>query len=149
MVFTNASTIDLYADDTTIYYSNCSKLELERILQKSLDDLQIWCRENGMILNINKTKVMLITSRQKRTTLSNEDLTLRYNDIDVNITTCDKVLGIHVDNNLTWNNHFNFLSKKRSSFMWLLSKIRMYLSTEHRVLFYNAYIKNLILITAV
>ena len=137
----NASTIDLYADDTTIYYSNCSRLELERILQKSLDDLQIWCRENGMILNINKTKVMLITSRQKRTTLSNADLTLWYNDIDVNITTCDKVLGIHVDNNLTWNNHLNFLSKKLSSFMWLLSKIRTYLSTEHRVLFYNAYIK--------
>ena len=64
-------TIDLYADDTTIYYSNCDKLELERNLQKSLDCLQMWCRENGMILNMDKTKVMLITSRQKRTTLSN------------------------------------------------------------------------------
>ena len=134
----NACTVDLYADDTTIYYSNCDKLELERNLQKSLDCLQMWCRENGMILNMDKTKVMLITSRQKRTTLSNADLSLQYNDIDVSITTCDKILGIHVDNNLSWNNHFNFLSKKLSSYMWLLSKIRIYLSTEHRVLFYNA-----------
>ena len=94
-----------------------------------------------MILNMDKTKVMLITSRQKRTTLSNADLTLQYYDIDLSITTGDKILGIHVDNNLSWNNHFNFLSKKLSSYMWLLSKIRIYLSTEHRVLFYNAYIK--------
>ena len=26
----NCCTIDLYADDTTIYYSNCDKLELEK-----------------------------------------------------------------------------------------------------------------------
>ena len=57
------------------------------------------------------------------------------------MTTSDKVLGIYVDNNLTWNNHFNFLSKKLSTYMWLLSKIRTFLSIEHRVLFYNAYIK--------
>ena len=57
------------------------------------------------------------------------------------MTTSDKVLGIYVDNNLTWNNHFNFLSKKLSTYMWLLSKIRTFLSIDHRVLFYNAYIK--------
>ena len=57
------------------------------------------------------------------------------------IRSCDKILGLHVDNNLTWNNHFNFLSKKISSSIWLLSKIRTYLSTDHRLLFYNAYIK--------
>ena len=137
----NTSTIDLYADDTTIYYSCSNILMLERNLQKSLDCLQIWCRENGMILNTDKTKVMLITSRQKRMNLNNAVLNLQYNDIDITITTCDKILGIHVDNNLTWNNHFNFLSKKLSSHLWLLSKVRIYLSIEHRVLFYNAYIK--------
>ena len=136
----NTSTIDLYADDTTIY-SGSDKLMLERNLQKSLDCLQIRCRENGMILNTDKTKVMLITSRQKRINLNNAVLNLQYNDIDIDITTCDKILGIHVDNNLTWNDHINFLSKKLSSHLWLLSKIRIYLSIEHRVLFYNAYIK--------
>ena len=61
----NTSTaVDLYADDTTIYYSNKNKLVLERNLQSSLNYLQKWCRENGMILNIDKTKVMLIASRQ-------------------------------------------------------------------------------------
>ena len=137
----NTSTIvDLYADDTTIYFSNADKLVLEKNLQSSLNCLKKWCRENGMILNIDKTKVMLIASRQKRPVLGDTVLNLQYNDIDIKMTTSDKVLGIYVDNNLTWNNHFNFLSKKLSTYMWLLSKIRTFLSINHRVLFYNAYI---------
>ena len=133
--------VDLYAEDTTIYFSNADKLVLEKNLQSSLNCLQKWCRENGMILNLDKTKVMLIASRQKRTVLGDTVLNLQCNDIDIKMTTSDKVLGIYVDNNLTWNNHFNFLPKKLSTYMWLLSKIRTFLSIDHRVLFYNAYIK--------
>ena len=37
---------------------------------------------------------------------------------------------------------FNYIvSKKVSSHLWLLSKIRSYLSVEQRLLFYNAYVK--------
>ena len=133
--------VDLYADDTTIYFSNADKLELEKNLQSSLNCLQKWCRENSMTLYIDKTKVMLIASRQKRTVLGDTVLNLQYNDIYMKMTTSDKVLGIYVDNNLMWNNHFNFLSKKLSTYMWLLSKIRTFLSINHRVLFYNANIK--------
>ena len=133
--------VDLYADDTTIYYIDRDKSSLERQLQSSLDSLQKWCRQNGMVLNTDKTKVMLIMSRQKRTVFGNTTLSLQYNDIDICMTSCDKILGIHVDNNLTWQNHFSFLSKKISSYLWLLSKIKTYLSTKHRLLFYNAYIK--------
>ena len=57
----NISTaVDLYAVDTTFYCSNVDKLVLERNLQASLDCLQRWCCENGMVLNIDKTKIMLI-----------------------------------------------------------------------------------------
>ena len=138
-----STSVDLYADGT-YFCCTCSshdKLVLERNVQASLDCHQGWCHENGMVLNTDKTKVMLITSRQKRTVLNDAVLNLQYSDIDISMTTCDKILGIQVDDNLTWNSHFNFLSKKLSSYMWLLSKVRTYLSTEHRVLFYNAYIK--------
>ena len=56
--------VDLYADDTHFYCSSHDKLVLERNLQASLDCLQRWCHENDMVLNTDKTKVMLITSRQ-------------------------------------------------------------------------------------
>ena len=74
--------------------------------------------------------MMLITSRQKRLSLQNPVLSLRYSDIDIKMTPSEKILGVHVDDNLMWNNHFKHVSKKISSYLWLLSKIRSYLSVE-------------------
>ena len=57
--------MDLYADDTIFYDIGFDKDMLERNLQHALTLLKIWCLENGMILNIDKTKLMLIASCQK------------------------------------------------------------------------------------
>ena len=46
-----------------------------------------------------------------------------------------------MDDNLTWNDHFHHVSKKVSSYLWILSKVKTYLSEEHRLLYYNSYIK--------
>ena len=54
----------------------------------------------------------------------------------------EKILGVHVDQNFIWNNHFRHISKKISSHLWLLSHIRTYLNILHRLLYYNAYIKS-------
>ena len=136
------SWVDLYADDTTIYEQNVDINTLQSNLQKSLSLLHDWCRKNGMVLNTLKTKVTLITSRQKRNNLYESVLSLKYNDIDIKMTTSDKILGVHVDENLSWNDHYQHVSKKVSSYLWLLSKIKTYLPQEHRHLYYNSYIKH-------
>ena len=56
----------MYADDTTIYDINKSKLEVEMNLQAALNNVSTWCLNNGMVLNASKTKVILITTPQKR-----------------------------------------------------------------------------------
>ena len=83
------SWVDLYADDTTIYEQNVDIGTLQSNLQKSLNLLHDWCRKNGMVLNTLKTKVMLITNRQKRNNLYEPVLSLKYNDIDIKMTTSD------------------------------------------------------------
>ena len=54
-------------------------------------------------------------------------LSLKYCDIDIKMTPYDKIFGVHVGNNLMWNNHFQHVSKKISPYLWLLSTIRSYL----------------------
>ena len=83
--------VDLYADGTTFYDFQFDVFQLETNLQHALNLLRIWCRQNGMGLNTDKTKVVLITSRQKR--LSNPVLSLKYSDIDIKMTHADKILG--------------------------------------------------------
>ena len=63
---------------------------LERNLQLSLNSLHDWCRQNGMVLNTEKTNVMLITSRQKRNNLNEVSFSLQNKDIDIRMTTSDK-----------------------------------------------------------
>ena len=50
------ASFDLYADDTTIYDIQYDKQVFENNLQRSLVLLQQWCKENGMLINTDKTK---------------------------------------------------------------------------------------------
>ena len=55
----------LYADDTTLYYIDKSQACIEEKLQTAMYKLSEWCKENGMLINTTKTKLMLITTPQK------------------------------------------------------------------------------------
>ena len=64
-----------------------------------------------------------------------------YDNFDLQLTRGENMLGVHIDDNLTWTNHFQHVLKKISSYPWRLLKIKSYLSLQNRVLFYNSYIK--------
>lgn len=130
----------LYADDTTQYETDPSIRVIQNRLQTAIADLTLWCRMNGMVINIDKTKAMLITTRQKRNTLE-DSFQVFLNDLPLSVVSNEKILGVQVDDNLTWTDHISKVCRKMSSNVWLLSKIRPYLSQEHRVLFYKSYIQ--------
>ena len=85
--------------------------QIENNLQTALNSLQIWCRQYGMILNSSKTKVMLVTSNQKRQRLPNDNLDLKFNNESLNVISNDKILGMFVDSNLTWSDHIKYPTK--------------------------------------
>ena len=85
---------------------------LQSNLQHSLIKLHKQCKQNGMFLNTEKTKIMLITTRQKRIRLHKDLFNLTYNDINLQLTKGDKVLGVNVDQNLQWTNHFQYVCKR-------------------------------------
>ena len=93
-----------------------------------------------MLLNAEKTKVMLITPSQKCLHLHNSILNLTFNNDSLKNIENDKVLGVYIDN-LTWSIDTQFIAKKISSNFWLLSRLKDYLSLEHRVQFYKTYIQ--------
>ena len=134
--------VDLYADDTTLYSTNLEKDVLEANLQKTLDLVRSWCLENGMLINTDKTKLMLIASRQKRNSLIDSKLKITFDNMQLKNSSNEKILGVHVDQNFVWNSHFQHVSGKISTYLWLLSQISSYLSVQHRRLYYNTYIKS-------
>ena len=140
-LYTDTVSTDMYADDTTLYDIQHSQEVIEQNLQIALNQLHIWCKNNGMLLNASKTKVMLVTTNQKRQRLNNANLKLNYVDESLQTVSSDKILGVFVDNNLMWSDHVKHLTKKISSNIWLLSKLKHFLSQAHRVQFYKSYIQ--------
>ena len=80
---------------------------------------------------------MLITTRQKclHIAVDEHNLKLSYDNIDLQITTGNKTLGVYIDENLQWNHHYQAVCKKVSSNIWLLSRIYKFLSREYRLIY--------------
>lgn len=131
---------DLYADDATLYEASKSKEQIERKLQNALCDLSVWCKQNGMLINTDKTKAMLITTPQRRSKID-DNLQISLNDVHLSKVSSDKVLGVQIDNNLSWGEHVSKVVRKMSTNIWLLSKIKNYLSLNHRITYYRSYIQ--------
>ena len=93
-LYTNNVCTDLYADDTTLYDIQDSMKQIENNLQSALNNLHVWCTNNGMILNSSKTKVLLVTTNQKRQRLHNENLNLKFNSEFLDMISNDKILSI-------------------------------------------------------
>ena len=49
--------------------------------------------------------------------MQDDNMTLVYDDFDLQLTRCEKVLGVHIDENLIWAYHFQHVSKKISSYL--------------------------------
>ena len=70
------SSLSMYADDSTLNTNGKPVSEIEVKLNADLDQVSSWCEENGMTMNAEKTKAMLITTRQKRRFLPKTALAL-------------------------------------------------------------------------
>jgi hypothetical protein len=135
------ATCDLFADDTTIHTSNSKVPKINEVLQQSLDEVSSWCKHNHMIISVQKTKSMLITSRQKhqRGLLP---LTLYLDSEPLDQVKKHRLLGVTVDDQLSWAPHIESTCKTISKNLFLLSKLSQIVNTDTRRLFLHAHIKS-------
>ena len=92
----------LFADDLVIWTSakNKDESKLSREMNKALEDLSIWCEENLMTINPEKSYFQVFTLKPKvpqiQISLKN---TLRQETNEA------KYLGIYLEKKLTWKTH--------------------------------------------
>ena len=67
--------------------------------------------------------------------MKDNNLELVYDNFASQLTSRDGVLGVYIDDNLTWTNHFQHVSKKISACIWLLFQMKLYLSLQHNCYF--------------
>ena len=104
----------LFADDSTITVRGKEIQFVKEHLSNEAVSTNNWCYENGMALSFEKTKAMLILSKAKESRLAeNEiDINININGTQIKNTKQEKLLGVVIDNNLTWHSQVKKLNKQ-------------------------------------
>lgn len=138
-----SSQIHAYADDTTLYYSHADNSNIERSLNADLWLILRWCYKNKLSLNIVKTKFLFLTSPKQPFSLSPLSLCLQ----DTPLLTSDsyKLLGLHIDNRLSFKAHLTYVNASLARQLSLLRHVRGYLDFKTAILFYYNFIHPLLI----
>ena len=141
--------MSLFADDATDQYTSKNIQNISSKLQMKATSVNQWCEINRMKMSIEKTKIMLIGSRQKLNRISESEkyIKLLIDNTPIEQISNTKLLGIHIDSSLTCS---GIECKKIVIYkLFLLKRIRHFLPKDTRILFYNFYISHTWSIVAV
>ena len=129
------SKTSLFADDTSIVYSDLSLKNVENNINEDLNNLYIWLCANKISLNITKTKVLLFRNAHK---VINYDLNITINNKTLKLSESVKYLGVTLDHFLNWKLHIKNLCSKLSSANGAISRLRYYVPNSTLIQIYYA-----------
>ena len=93
-----------YADDVTLYAPFKKTSRSTQDFQTSLDNISSWAETNNMIINAQKTQQIQVTLSEPK-----YETVLQMNGVIVNTTDTVKLLGITIDQRLTFSEHVDNL----------------------------------------
>lgn len=120
----------LFADDTNLFYTGNSEVELMNLIQSDLHVLSSWLSQNKLLLNVKKTQYLFF--HKKSFVPSSLNCVFADNSL-VERVTCVKFLGLLIDSTLSWTDHVKFVKSKITPVIGVLSRFR-YLNIQPSLL---------------
>ena len=135
-LFIERTNICNFADDNTVYSCQNDLKTILEDLRYDMVTLLRWFKENSMKVNPKKFQFMILgkTPRQR--------IILNINQIKVDKSQKVVLLGLTIDNRLTFKDHVDMLCSTANYKLHALRRIRKYLTAEKTKLLYNAFINS-------
>ena len=124
----NNSKVSLYADDTVIYISHSDYMTAVHLIQNDLAGVHAWCDSNKLTINCKKTKFCLYGMRSIIRIGKMLDIKLSLNNQILEQVCSYKYLGLILDEHLNYNKHIKEMNKLVAHKLYLMSKIRKYIT---------------------
>ena len=109
-----------YVDDSTIASPILNSSPDYTSIQSTINNLNSWTTNNDVTINPKKTVVMHFNL--SKTPLPPPPLTLNGQTLD--IVTHTKLLGVTIDNKLTWNKHVDTIINAASYKLYMLRRLK-------------------------
>ena len=119
----------LFADDTNLTATGKTVEEVERAMNSDLEYVKNWLLANKLSFNVAKTEFLLIGSHYNiRTIIAQPSIGIGQNSLKQ--VTHSKVLGVEIDQFLSWDKHVDSIAKKRTSSIGAFRRIREFVDRE-------------------
>ena len=136
--------VSLYADDTVLYFSAATATQAMPIIQNDLLLLSKWCNMNRLTINCAKTKYCVYGMRSIVKKSKYIDTLLSLNGSVIEKVCSYKYLGFILDDQLNFNKHVTELLKIVAHKLYLMSRIRKYLTKSASVAIFKTMVLSLI-----
>ena len=110
----------LYGEDTIMYCVGESVDQVTTMLNKALEQLALWCKQNSLVPHPKKCEGMIL----KRNHLIGPLCSLKVNQHLIKWTLSSKLLGVTSDNKLTWTKHISELKRGFANKLNLIKRSR-------------------------
>lgn len=125
-----------FADDNTLSTHSHDTSEVVECLENESDIAIDWFTANHMIANPGKFKAILV----KKNGIDTTGTTLHINNKSVDSSREVLLLGVTIDNKLSFSLHISGLCRKAASNLNALKRFKKYISADDRILVANAYV---------
>ena len=125
----------LFADDTSIIYSDENLEKLYEKTNKDIQNINTWFEINKLSVNVKKTKAMLLNTKYL-TSNAYHPTKLKINNLEISHTPTFKFLGVEIHENLSWDTHITNINSKISRTSGILCRLKRELPTSTLRLIY-------------
>ena len=110
------SVADIFADDATLSAHHHTSDDVISSLSSDLCNVDIWCSDNHMAINVAKSKLMLVSPKHNHSQLYSKHSNIAFHDSCIEVVTCEK-LGVYINSTLSWDEHINNLIKRCNKYV--------------------------------
>ena len=134
------SLIKLFADDTSLFSTVYDPNHSAKVLNDDLNKISEWTYKWKMLLNPRLTKKAqeVIFSRKN---IKTDHPVVYFNEAPVAHTTCQKHLGMHLDEKLNFNHHINEKIAKANKGIGRIRKLVQVLPRQSLITIYKSFIR--------
>ena len=131
--------LESYVDDSKLYLSFLVKDadDVKALLTADLRRIAIWCCANSLLINPDKTKFLILGSRQMVSRIP-DDFHVSLLGKDISPVPFAKDLGIILDSNLTYDEHVTQVVSKCMGSLCQLNRVKRVLDQKILIIVINA-----------
>ena len=125
-----------YADDNTVGCTGATTNDVQSKLELVASKMLSWFGNNFMKANPNKFQYIIFD----RSIKNDDDHVINIGSEQIPSNKCVKLLGVNIDNKLTFNDHISDLCCKAGRKLNVLARLSVILDREAKMLLFNSFI---------